>query len=189
MLTRSDCFMPTVDSDGGVTVSSEDEPPSSFSDSPDGQTGNNTNNGDGGNSDNAPGQTGNFTNNGNDKGSGNGKGPGGVNARCPDGCRPGNCLMSASGGYLCTQCQGNLIVNTTDGTCSCPVGKYNDLNNGYSCLDCDKGAFCPGGSYGAAEKVTCGDGMTTMGKRALNKWSCGELGPAMGSRWPFMDVH
>lgn len=87
-------------------------------------------------------------------------------------------LDSTSGGYKCTQCQGSLVVNNDDGTCGCPAGRYGTTN---TCVDCEKNFYCEGGKYTGPDtpiRVNCttdtsGD-LTTIGKRATSKKSCGE---------------
>lgn len=64
----------------------------------------------------------------------------GLFTRCPLGCKPEACVASTSGGLSCLACMQDLVVNTTDGLCSCPTGRYS--TGDYKCADCPKGAVC-----------------------------------------------
>jgi hypothetical protein len=98
-----------------------------------------------------------------------------VNTRCPAGCATGACVLdSTSGGYKCTKCKGQLVVQPNDGTCECPAGRY---ASGESCVDCDKSSYCLGGTFdglGAPGKVGCPSDMSTIGKRSTSIKACGE---------------
>ena len=100
-----------------------------------------------------------------------------VNQRCPAGCAADGCVLdSTSGGYKCIKCQGLLTVNADDGTCGCPAGRYATLN---TCVDCDKGSYCLGGTY-TGENVPAPtpcpgtNQLTTIGKRSTSLKACGE---------------
>jgi hypothetical protein len=99
-----------------------------------------------------------------------------INTGCPAGCAADGCVPdSTSGGYRCIRCKGSLLVSADDGTCVCPRGKYAGTD---TCLDCDKGSWCPGGRYtapGVPAQTSCGPQLTTIGKRSTSIWSCGEL--------------
>lgn len=75
------------------------------------------------------------------------------------------------------QCMNDLMINTTDGTCSCPAGRY--AKDALDCADCNKGSYCPGGKYegpGVPAQVPCGTGLTTEGQRSTSIYLCGECG-------------
>jgi hypothetical protein len=96
--------------------------------------------------------------------------------RCPAGCASDGCVLdSTSGGYKCTKCQNKLVVNSDDGTCGCPAGRYAPTEN--DCTDCPKGSWCAGGKYEAVnnpDKSDCTTDLTTIGKRSTSIKSCGE---------------
>jgi hypothetical protein len=99
-----------------------------------------------------------------------------INVRCPAGCASDGCVLdSTSGGYKCIKCQNKLVVNSDDGTCGCPAGRY--AKNENDCEDCPKGSWCAGGTYAAVDtpaKVDCTTDLTTIGKRSISIKSCGE---------------
>jgi hypothetical protein len=98
-----------------------------------------------------------------------------VNQRCPAGCDTGACVLdSTSGGYKCTKCQGQLVVNQDNGKCECPAGRYAGDN---TCVDCTKSYFCEGGVFdgaGLPAQTACPDTLTTIGKRSISKKACSE---------------
>lgn len=100
-----------------------------------------------------------------------------INTRCPAGCASDGCVLdSTSGGYKCIKCSGTLTVNTDDGTCGCPAGRYASDND---CTDCLKGSYCLGGKYtgpGIPAMTPCPgtDQLTTIGKRSTSLKACGE---------------
>lgn len=102
---------------------------------------------------------------------------------CPPGCASDGCTLdSTSGAYTCTKCQGSLVANPVDGRCGCLAGTYG-INN--SCADCDKGFFCLGGTYTAANtpaQTPCGSGLTTIGMGSTSIESCGECLEVSGWR-------
>mgnify|MGYP003586872557 CR=1 FL=1 len=84
-------------------------------------------------------------------------------------------LDATSGGYRCTKCLNTLVVDQASGQCSCPAGRYAAVAN--DCSDCQKGSYCAGGLYSAANspaQVACGTNMTTIGARATSIRACGE---------------
>ncbi len=100
----------------------------------------------------------------------------GPNQRCPAGCDVGGCVLdSTSGGYKCTKCKGALVVNPDNGNCDCPAGRY---ASGETCVDCDKGSFCAGGTFtgtGAPTQTSCPNSLTTIGKRSTSVKACVNL--------------
>jgi hypothetical protein len=102
--------------------------------------------------------------------------PQSANVVCPDGCKKDQCLSLSGGGFWCNECVTGLMLNSRDGTCGCPAGKFSaaGADQEVQCADCPKGNFCRGGSFETAIKVPCGDGLTTVGQRATAPTNCGE---------------
>lgn len=102
---------------------------------------------------------------------------------CPAGCADGFCVPdSTNTGFVCTQCKTGVNLNSVDGTCECPPGRY---TNGNTCTDCPKGSFCKGGIFGGTDAVAlecsatgiCDAGsdasaLTTRGKRSKSIAAC-----------------
>lgn len=87
---------------------------------------------------------------------------------CPAGCASNACVPdSTNTGFVCTQCVAGVNLNSVDGTCECPPGRY---TNGNTCTDCPKGSFCKGGIFGGTDAVAtdCNDGAIAGSGSALN---------------------
>lgn len=86
-------------------------------------------------------------------------------------------MDASAGGYKCIKCINNLVVDETNGRCSCPAGRYASDDERIACQDCKKGSYCLGGSFApdtAPGKAECGSGLTTTGMRSMSLKSCGE---------------
>jgi hypothetical protein len=112
---------------------------------------------------------------------------------CPGGCKKDQCLSLPGGGFWCNECVTGLVLNSVDGTCGCPPGRFSAAapDQAVQCIDCPKGDFCRGGSFEAAVKTPCGEGLTTIGQRASAPSNCGEStaglrNPAVAARGFFV---
>lgn len=108
------------------------------------------------------------------------------NPTCPVGCAEGKCSLDSTLGYVCSECVSPLIPNPTqqDGRCGCMPGSYYVEGGALECTQCDKGFYCLGGTFWAdvetgvvtgPQRVECGPGLTTAGRRSVSATACGEL--------------
>lgn len=105
-----------------------------------------------------------------------------VNTDCPVGCITGECVSDPILGYRCRQFQSPLLPATADGRCGCRSGQY-AIHGELDCTPCDKGFYCQGGTFSidtatgqlvGPQRIDCGPGLTTAGRRATSLRFCGK---------------
>lgn len=72
------------------------------------------------------------------------------------------------------QASSSLVAHVCLFCIACPAGTYASGSN--SCSNCEKGFYCPGGTFtnaGAPNRTACPADMTTLGIRSTSQRSCG----------------